>query len=103
MIKIHSVILMICSKFGILRATPWIPALVGVSILMLKALQKYAYNKLLPLILIVGFGLLTTSMCLEFLTEADQPIRKQIIFSIMSISSWTTLLWEIRKFKSIRT
>lgn len=108
MIKIHSVILLVCStigfighyvQFGILRTTPWIPAIAGVLILFLTIQQKYFYYKLLPLVIIVFFGILTTSMCIEFLPQAHQPIRKKIIFSLMSISAWATIFYEIRGLK----
>ncbi len=105
MIKIHSIILMACStfgfvghyiQFGIFRVTPWIPAIVGVVILILATKKKPFYYKFLPLILIVLFGLLTTFMCIEFLLQAHQPIRKKVIFSLMSISAWPTIFYEIR-------
>ena len=110
MVKIHSVILMVCSiigfighysQFGILRATPWIPAIVGVLIFTLTTQKKYFHYKLLPLVLIVIFGILTTCMCLEFLPQTHQPIRKKIIFSLISISAWITILYEIHGLKSM--
>ncbi len=104
MIKIHSLVLMMCSvigftghylQFGVARLTPWIPATAG----LLIFLVHYSYEKnkqrqwlyACLLIMILAFGILTTNMCIRFLPQAFQPLRKKIIFSVMSLSAWITI------------
>lgn len=107
MLKIHSYILIICSviaftghylQFNIVRFTPWIPAIIGVIILLLNSISENhkPLKYLLPFI-VLAFGITTTIMCIRFLPQDFQPIRKKIIFSIISISAWIAIFLEIRK------
>ena len=103
MIKLHSGILLLCSmigftghyiQFGVARLTPWIPAMAGLLIFLLHVFLKNQKGvlKYLPVIAVVSFGILTTMMCLKFLPQEFQPLRKKIIFSLMSISAWATTI-----------
>jgi hypothetical protein len=100
-VQFYSGILILCSsigfvghflQFGVWRITPWIPASIGILILLLTRLkyQKAAYN--LIILTILGFGGLVTNMCLKFWGQGFQPIRKLLIFSMMAFSSWISLL-----------
>ncbi len=104
MIKVHSIILIICSaigftghyyQFGVARLTPWIPATAGVIIIFSDLLfkNKKGFLKYLPIIFVLAFGILTTNMCIRFLPQEFQPLRKKIIFSVMSISAWVTIIY----------
>jgi hypothetical protein len=104
MIKFHSGILVLCSmigftghyiQFGVARLTPWIPAMAGLLIFLLQVLlkNKKGFLKYLPVVAVVSFGILTTIMCLRFLPQEFQPLRKKIIFSMMSISAWITAVY----------
>ena len=107
MLRIHSVILVICScvgfvghflQFGVMRITPWIPATFGVMIFEshLFFCQKESPIKYLPITITFIFGIITTIMCIRFLPQSFQPLRKKIIFSSMSISAWTTLFYTFK-------
>ena len=107
MIKFHLIILVICSiigftghylQFGVARLTPWIPAATGFFIFILHSWLRNlrCFLKYLPLFFIVVFGIITTMMCIKFLPQEFQPLRKKIIFSLMSISSWATILYSVR-------
>jgi hypothetical protein len=109
MIKFHSVILIICSivgftghylQFGEARLTPWIPASAGILILALQITfnrrNDWWWLNCLSIILVIAFGVLTTNMCIRFLPEEFQPLRKKIIFSCMSVSAWITVVFFIR-------
>lgn len=111
MIRIHSFILTICSligftghyyQFGIARLTPWIPAGIGLLIYVsdLWFRQKPALRNI-PIFIIVCFGVLTTIMTIDFLPQDYQPIRKKIIFSIMSASAWTVLFLRFRSTRNV--
>src|SRR4051812_1895298 len=102
MIKIHSAILFTCSvigftghylQFGVLRPTPWIPASAGCCILLLEWITKDRKSalKYVPLLAIMAFGILTTNMCIRFLPQDFQPVRKKIVFTLMSLSAWVTV------------
>ncbi|MFT3909244.1 MAG: hypothetical protein QM737_07460 [Ferruginibacter sp.] len=104
MIKIHSIVLIICSvigftghyyQFGVARLTPWIPATAGIIIILSDFLFKNRKSllKYLPIIFVLAFGILTTNMCIRFLPQEFQPLRKKIIFSVMSVSAWATIIY----------
>ncbi|MBG6133313.1 hypothetical protein IWQ47_004760 [Aquimarina sp. EL_43] len=101
-INIYSIILILCSvisfighyfQFQVIRITPWIPTSIGLFLLFINTL-KTKNTKVIhqfSICIILGFGILVTSMCFFFLPEESQPIRKKIIFLIMSLSSWVSL------------
>ncbi len=104
MVKFHSLLLIACSaiaftghylQFGVARLTPWIPAAAGLVILILDLVfkNKKGFVKFLPLLAVAAFGILTTNMCIRFLPQEFQPVRKKIIFSMMSISAWITIIY----------
>jgi len=105
MIKTHVTILVACSaigftghylQFGVARLTPWIPAGMGLLILLVNFLVKNEKGLLnyLPLILVLAFGILTTNMFIRFFPQDFQPIRKKIIFGLMSASAWITIVYK---------
>ena len=106
MIRFYSFMLIICStigftghylQFGIARLTPWIPATVGILILIIHywVKDKKGFLKYLPVIFVFVFGCITTNMCIKFLPQEFQPVRKKIIFSLMTISAWTTVTYQM--------
>lgn len=101
-INIHSIILILCSiisfighyfQFQVIRMTPWIPASIGLLLLLISTLKTKNTKviHLFSMCLILGFGILVTSMCFFFLPDESQPIRKKIIFLIMPLSLWISL------------
>jgi len=108
MIRTHTFVLIVCSvvsftghymQFGILRLTPWIPATVGIITLVAdhwlsdsKGLTRYA-----ALVIIIVFGIITTNMCIRFLPQPFQPVRKKIVFSVMSLSAWITVALQMMR------
>lgn len=104
---LHGLVLIICSivgftghylQFGVLRITPWIPASVGLFTMLMHYLlgDKPGFRKYLPLIPVIVFGVTTTIMCLRFLPQDIQPVRKKIVFSVMSISAGLTVIRQLR-------
>jgi len=104
MIRIHAAILVTCSfigftghyiQFGVARLTPWIPAVMGIIIALIhkQFRNKKHWLKFLPVILVLIFGIITTRMCVRFLPQEFQPARKKIIFCMMSISAWVTMVF----------
>jgi len=102
MIRNHSIILILCSiigftghyfQFGVARITPWIPAAMGLSIILANFRFKAScgFKKYIPLIMVVVFGIVTTMMCIKFLEQEVSPLRKKLIFCIMSISALVTV------------
>jgi intracellular septation protein A len=109
MIKTHTIVLSVCSaigffgyyrQFGIMRASAWIPAAAACFILFLYHLVKdrQVLLRYLPLLAVVLFGILTTNMTIRFLPQDYQPIRKKVIFTLMSASALITFLYELRLF-----
>jgi hypothetical protein len=107
MLKYHAAVLTGCSfvafaghylQFGLLRLTALIPAIVALFVLVLIALVKHKKGnwKQLPLLVVAVFGMLTTIMCIRFLSQEFQPLRKKIIFTIMSVSAWATIIYALR-------
>ena len=101
-IRIHGMVLIISSvigftghliQFGIPLWTPWIPAAAGFLIIFVneRAKQKKGLARNLPLIPTLIFGIVTSLMCIKFLPQQEQPIRKKILFTIMSTSAWITI------------
>ena len=94
----HSYILIVCSLIGFLghyyqfkvwRITPWIPATIGSGLLFIDR-NKYWLNARIPIFkygIALGFGLIVTAMWVVFLPQEFQPIRKKIVFGVMSLSS----------------
>ena len=108
-IKLHGIVLVLCSligfvghflQFGVLRITPWIPASVGIVLILLDLIPNNRVTRYLSIFLILGFGILVTNMLFTFWGQDFQPIRKKLIFLGMSLSSWTTLLAIAFKAKS---
>ena len=111
MVKNHGIILILCSiigftghylQFGVARITPWIPAAMGLSIILANARFKTTVGliKFIPLIIIFVFGIITSMMCFKFLGQDAPPLRKKLIFSLMSISALVTVaerLWDLVK------
>ncbi len=106
-IRTHCTGLFVCSvigftghwlQFGVARLTAWIPAAAGILILLCgyRFKNSSSYLKYLPLLMVAAFGTLTTIMCIRFLPQEFQPLRKKIIFSIMSVSAWATIVYSIR-------
>jgi hypothetical protein len=107
MIRYHFIILVTCScagfaghyiQFGVFRLTAWIPAMAGLFALVLKYALKNSkgYLKYLPLFFILLFGILTAIMCIRFLPQPFQPLRKKIIFCVMSISALVTVIHDLK-------
>lgn len=97
--KIHGLVLICCGiigftghflQFGVARITPWMPSAVGLFIILINYYLRNepGFKKYLPLILAIVFGTVTTIMCFKFLPQASQPLRKKIIFIVMSGSAW---------------
>jgi len=110
MIKFHSFVLINCSvigftghylQFGVARLTPWIPAAAGLIIIVLHILfeNKKGFLKYLPLLAVLAFGVLTTNMCIKFLPQEFQPVRKKIIFCLMSFSAWVTIICSVNAMR----
>lgn len=111
MVKFHAFVLIVCSaiaftghylQFGVARLTPWIPAAAGLVIFLLHLLfkNKKGFVRFLPLLAVLAFGILTTNMCIRFLPQEFQPLRKKIIFSVMSVSALATVSYNIWKLKT---
>ena len=107
MIKNHGIILILCSivgftghylQFGVARITPWIPVAIGLSIILANWRFKTnsGFKRYLPLLMVVVFGILTTMMCIKFLAQDVPPLRKKLIFCLMSISAWVTVAGRLR-------
>lgn len=99
----HSLLLILCScigfighylQFGFIRITPWIPATIGITLILIQSMKK-EYKTLqtyLSFFIILLFGIILNRMNWSFLFQEWQPMRKKIIFSLMSISSFITLI-----------
>ena len=107
MLRFHSIVLIVCSsigfighfiQFGIARLTPWIPAVVGLLIMFLvsRAKRRKKFLNYMPVIPALIFGVVTTIMSIRFAQQDFQPLRKKIIFSVMSASAWITVGYAIR-------
>ena len=107
MIRNHGVILILCSiigftghylQSGVARITPWIPAAMGLSIILANARFKTnnGFKKYIPLFMVVVFGIVTTIMCIKFLAQDVPPLRKKLIFCLMSISALVTVANRLR-------
>lgn len=53
--------------------------------------------------MVTAFGILTSIMCIRFLPQEFQPLRKKIIFSIMSVSAWITVVYNIRLMRTAKS
>ena len=107
MIKLHSLVLIICSiigvighylQFDIFRITACIPATIGLFIYLTNYLLSKRENltRHIPFLITFIFGSITTIMSIKFLPQDFQPLRKIIIFTSMSLSAWTTIIIYIR-------
>ena len=112
MIRFHAMLLILCGvisfvghylQFGVARITPWIPTAVGSFVLLahFRFKNKSGLVRLLPILPVFVFGFIVTLMCIKFLPQDFQPLRKKIIFSIMSISSWITVGFGIKELLKI--
>lgn len=104
MYKIHFLVLLMCSiigftghylQFGIFRITPWIPATMGLLIFLTNNLFQGKKNILrhIPFLIALIFAIITTSMCIRFMPQVFQPLRKKIIFTLMSLSGWVIIIF----------
>jgi len=53
--------------------------------------------KYLPIVPVFIFGIVTTIMCARFLPQEIQPVRKKIIFCLMTISAWATVGYGLKE------
>lgn len=113
-ITYYSLILLLCScvgftghylQFGILRITPWIPAFIGILLLSIQYMKnKYrTFKTYLSLLILFALGILVLKMNWTFLFQDWQPLRKKIIFTVMSVSSTIALISILKtQFKTHR-
>ena len=109
MIRNHGIILICCSiigftghylQFGVVRITASIPAIIGLSVIITNSWFKnnVGFKKYIPLIMVVVFGIVTNAMCVKFLSQDLPPLRKKLIFGLMSISALVTVASRVRVF-----
>ena len=102
MVRFHAILLILCGlisfmghyvQFGVARITPWIPTVVGSFVLLLhfRFKNRSGLVRFLPLLPVFVFGIIVTIMCFKFLPIEDQPVRKKVVFCVMTISSWATV------------
>jgi hypothetical protein len=93
----HAAVLILCSavsfvghyiQFGIARLTPWIPAAAGSVLWLIGRTGEVSRGKGRALqVITVLFGALTAGMCVGFWPQDIQPLRKKLVFTVMSVSA----------------
>ena len=54
------------------------------------------FKKYIPLIMVVVFGIVTNAMCVNLFSQDLPPLRKKLIFCLMSISALVTVASRVR-------